>query len=115
METYKKEEMTTMTSCINKLQSEGYKENFIAKETGLEAPSSKKIYIPPQVKITNFYRFEGESDPADNAIVYSIETEDGVKGILVDSYGMSANAHISRFVTEVEEIAKKEPHSENKE
>ncbi|MBA3682864.1 MAG: hypothetical protein H0W73_17120, partial [Bacteroidetes bacterium] len=94
--------MTTMVGCMNKLQADGYTENFVAKEKGLEAPSTQKIYIPEQIKIASFYRFEGESDPGDNAIVYAIETNDGIKGMLVDSYGGPyANRKISQFITEV--------------
>ncbi|MEO6302667.1 MAG: hypothetical protein ABIP51_05805 [Bacteroidia bacterium] len=112
MEPFKKSEMTTMTGCMNKLQADGYTENFVAKEKGLEAPSTQKIYTPAQVKIVSFYRFEGESDPGDNAIVYAVETNDSVKGMLVDSYGGPyANRKVSQFITEVEEITKKEPHT----
>jgi hypothetical protein len=112
MENFKKENMTTMTGIMNKLQSDGYTENFVADEKGLQAPSKEKFYIPTEVKIDNFYRFEGESDPGDNAIVYAIQTTDGTKGILVDSYGGSyGNAHVSKFITEVESITKKEPHT----
>ncbi|MCD6065818.1 MAG: hypothetical protein K0S33_644 [Bacteroidetes bacterium] len=104
--------MTTMVGCMNKLHADGYTENFVAKEKGLEAPTNQKVYGPTEVKIANFYRFEGESDPADNAIVYAIETNDGIKGMLVDSYGGPyANRKISQFITEVEDITKKEPHT----
>jgi hypothetical protein len=112
MKPSEKVNMTTMVGCMNKLQADGYTENFVAKEKGLEAPTTKKVYTPSEVKINNFYRFEGESDPADNAIVYAVETNDGVKGMLVDSYGGPyANRKISQFITEVEEITKKEPHT----
>jgi hypothetical protein len=111
MEPFKKEEMTTMTGCMNKLQADGYVENFVAKEKGLEAPSNKNVYTPEQVKIVSFYRFEGESDPADNAIVYAVETNDGIKGMLVDSYGAYANRKVSQFISDVEDISKKEPHT----
>jgi len=113
MENFRKENMSTMTGIMNKLQSDGYTENFIASEKGLEAPSKEKFYIPSEVKINNFYRFEGESDPGDNAIVYAIETHDGTKGMLVDSYGGGASDLVSKFITEVESITKKEPHSSN--
>ena len=111
MENFKKENMTTMTDAMNKLQANGYTENFIAGEKGLEAPSKEKFYIPSEVKIDNFYRFEGESDPADSSIVYAIETNDGTKGMLVDSYGGNASELVSKFITEVEAITKKEPHT----
>lgn len=116
MEKFKKTDMTTMVSCMNTLQADGYTENFVAKESGIEAPSVKKIYAPEEVKIANFYRFEGESDPADNAIVYAIETNDGIKGMLVDSYGGPyANAKVSQFISSVEEITKKEPRATTEE
>jgi hypothetical protein len=108
MKKFKKEEMTTMVSCTANLNAEGYTENFVAKEKGLEAPSNKKIYKPEDVKINSFYRFEGESDPADNSIIYALETNDGVKGLLIDGYGANTNSLVSKFVLEVEEIHKSE-------
>lgn len=103
-----KVEMTTMTSCTNRLQEEGYNENFTATPVGLQAPSTEKLYTPEEVKINSFYRFEGESDPADNAIVYAIEANDGVKGLLIDSYGAYRSDRVSKFITEVEDITKRE-------
>jgi hypothetical protein len=108
MDAFEKPEMTTMTSCTNHLLKEGFTENFVAKETGIEAPSSGKMYTPSEVKIVSFYRFEGESDPADNAVVYAIETNDGVKGQLIDAYGGPyVNQKVGSFIKEVEDIAKK--------
>lgn len=104
--------MNTMTNCTNKLYAEGFVENFIAKERGLEAPTTKKIYDPTEVKIISFYRFEGESDPADNSILYAIETNDGVKGMLIDAYGPYANPAVAKFIAEVEDISKREPQDE---
>lgn len=106
-ERHEKIEMTTMTSCTNKLQAEGYDENFIMKDVGLEAPSTEKLYTPEEVTIASFYRFEGESDPADNAIVYAIETKDGTKGMLIDSYGVYRSDKVSKFVKEVDDISKR--------
>lgn len=108
MDPFEKSEMTTMTSCTNKLLKEGYTENFVAKKTGIEAPSTEKLYTPSEVKIVSFYRFEGESDPADNAVVYAIETNDGVKGQLIDAYGGPyVDQKVGTFIKEVEDIAKK--------
>ena len=55
----------------------------------------------------NFYRFEGESDPDDNAILYIIETNDGTKGTLVDAYGVYNDSRVSQFMKAVETIQKK--------
>src|SRR5688572_19681961 len=87
MENFEKTEMTTLVSCTNRLVKEGFSENFVAHKTGIEAPTTKRIYVPSEVRILNFYRFEGESDPADNSVVYAIEANDGTKGLLIDAYG----------------------------
>ena len=100
--------MSTLVSCSNHLLQEGFTENFKPKNAGLEAPSTGKVYIPSDVKIVNFYRFEGESDPADNSILYAIEANDGTKGLLVDAYGGPyVNQKVGKFIKEVEEISKK--------
>ena len=107
METFEKADLSTMTSCTAYLTKEGFTENFVATETGIEAPTNKKTYIPDEIRIVNFYRFEGESDPADNSILYAIETNDGVKGMLIDSYGSTASERVGKFIREVEDIEKK--------
>ena len=101
------EEMKSLSGCLNKLLSDGFTEDFKAGERGLLSLKNEKIYEPGQVKIVNFYRFEGASDPADNTILYAIETDDGVKGTLVDAYGSYADEQVSSFVEEVQEIQKK--------
>jgi hypothetical protein len=111
MEKHERTEMTTMTSCVNTLLADGYTENFVMKAVGLEAPTIERLYTPEEIEVDSFYRFEGESDPADSAIVYAIETKDGVKGILIDSYGAYRSDKISKFITEVENITKRDNHS----
>lgn len=101
------DEMTTLSGCMNKLTREGYTDELKPTEHGMELVSSKKMYTPDDVKIVNFYRFEGASNPDDNAILYAIETSDGVKAMITDAYGAYADARIGKFIVEVEEIEKK--------
>jgi hypothetical protein len=108
METFEKLEMTTLTDCVNRLMQRGYIENFISMADGLEAPSNNRVYRAADVRIADFYRFEGESDPADNAICYAIETNDGIKGIVIDAYGGgNGDLYVSKFIADVQEIEKK--------
>ena len=103
-----KEHMKTLTSCTNSLLAAGFETQFKALKHGLKSLTTEKIYLPEEVKITNFYRFEGESDPSDNSILYAIETTSGEKGTLTDAYGAYSDAHVAKFIKEVEEIGKRE-------
>jgi hypothetical protein len=101
------QQMKTLSESVNESLKNGYTENFIVSTKGLCTQDDKTIYLPDDIAITNFYRFEGYSDPQDNAILYLIETNDGRKGTLIDAYGVDADAKISTFIKDVEEIQKK--------
>jgi len=98
--------MKGLASCTNKMKEDGYTEDFQVTKEGLTTFNESKIYKPEQVKIVNFYRFEGVSDPGDNVILYVMETDDGTKGTLVDGYGAYADSDVSKFIVQVEEIQK---------
>ncbi|MDR3681163.1 MAG: hypothetical protein P4L41_14445 [Flavipsychrobacter sp.] len=99
--------MNTLTSCVNKVVKDGYTDSFKIENKKLFSAAKENSYEPDQVKIVNFYRFEGQSDPGDNAIMYVIETTDGAKGTLIDAYGAYADEGVNKFMDEVEEINKK--------
>lgn len=99
--------MKTLASCINLLYKAGYVTQFKALNVGIQSLDTQIVFLPEDVKINNFYRFEGESDPSDNSILYAVETSSGEKGTLVDGYGIYFNAKVSEFVKEVEEIKKR--------
>ncbi len=101
------EQMNTLSGCINKLVSDGYTENFKVDEKGLATTENDKHYKPEQVHIKNFFRFEGASDPADSAILYAIELDDGTKGTLTDAYGTYDDEDVGKFIKQVEDIEKK--------
>ncbi|HRO42791.1 MAG TPA: hypothetical protein PL009_08145 [Flavipsychrobacter sp.] len=99
--------MNTLTSCVNKVVKDGYTDSFKVTRQGLYATSNDKTYKPEEIHVINFYRFEGESDPGDMVIMYVIETNDGVKGTLVDAFGTYSDVSVSAFMKEVEDIHKK--------
>lgn len=100
-------DLKTLSQCMNALKKHGYKKDFMILDEGLKSTETDRVYKPDEIKIVNFYRFEGESDPADMSILYVIETVDGVKGTLSDAYGTYAGRRLSDFIVRVEEIAKK--------
>ena len=101
------EDMRTLASCVNKLVVDGYTENFQVTDKGLFSAGKNKHYKSEEVRIVDFFRFEGASDPADSAILYAIETNDGTKGTLTDAYGPYADLEVEKFLKQVEDITKK--------
>ena len=99
--------MKSLSTCLNKMISDGYEDDYKVTERGLESLQKGTVYKPEQVQVVNFFRFEGMSDPDDNAILYIIKTDDGGKGTLIDGYGIYTEPKIAAFMQEVENIQKK--------
>jgi hypothetical protein len=99
--------MKSLSSCITKMIEEGFADDFKALPNGLKSLRTDRIYQPDDVRIVNFFRFEGASNPDDMSILYAIEAKDGIKGTLVDAYGTYADEDVNAFILEVENIQKK--------
>ena len=107
------EKMTTLSSATNHSAEKGYTVNFNVQANGMLWDGKDKYYDPEEVTIDNFYRFEGESDPADNSILYLLCTNDGKKGTLIDAYGVYDDENVSAFVRQVTEIQKQKHQTKN--
>ena len=79
-------EMTTLSHILEKLRLKKFDNEFQITEEGFTS-ENKKFYKPNDLKIIRTYRFEGESNPSDNAILYLMEANDGLIGYSLDSYG----------------------------
>ena len=90
----------TVTEAINDLKKRGFNLDFNLQENCLVCQERK--YNPEDFEIMEVYRFEGNSDPADEAVVYGIESNDGLKGVFVDGYGPSAESMSSEMVKKLQ-------------
>lgn len=99
--------LKTLVDCLTRMRQDGYTEDFTVREDKLLSYATGKSYTAENVKIVNFFRFEGQTDPADSSIMYVIETMDGAKGTLVDGYGPSSDSETSEFILKVENMEKK--------
>lgn len=76
----------TVSQAVNGLKERGYTLDFNLKSNSLECQGQK--FNPKDFEIKEFHRFEGASDPGDEAIVYAIESRSGMKGVLVNAFGV---------------------------
>jgi len=79
----------TVTDAITQLRKQGYTLDFNLHKNRFKV--GEQEYTADEFEIVDLYRYEGASDPADEATVYALASASGVKGILVDGYGASAD------------------------
>ena len=77
----------TVSEAIEALRKQGYTTDFNIESNALVCSKSK--YNANDFEVMDVYRYEGNSDPADEAAVYAIQSSDGTKGVLVTGYGAS--------------------------
>src|SRR4030095_1296835 len=90
----------TVTEAVSGLKKRGFDMDFNLEENCLVCHSDK--FDINDFEIVEFYRFEGDSDPSDEAVVYAIESTSGKKGVLVSGYGIAAegvSAEMARKLT----------------
>lgn len=82
-------EIETVSQAIEALRAEGYTEDFNLQQNCLECRVRNFKVFHDEFVIDKFYRFEGASDPADEATVYAISAPKyDIKGVLVNGYGV---------------------------
>ncbi len=83
----------TIVDGINGLKQRGYNIDFNIAFDKLICTDNIHVLNPDDFEITEMYRFEGNSDPSDEDILYAIESKDGkLKGLITSAYGMYADA-----------------------
>ena len=93
----------TLSEAVNGLKQRGYTIDFNIESDALVCRKTPVSLAPDEFEITEIHRFEGNTDPADEAIVYAIESKHGHKGILVNAYGPDANPIGNELVRKLKE------------
>lgn len=88
-----------MSEAVNDLQKRGYTHDFNIEGGCLVCAGPPQRLEPDEFEIDEVYRFEGDTDPGDANIVYAISsTKSGIKGILVNAYGIYADSLSAELV-----------------
>ena len=78
----------TVTEAINDLRRRGYTIDFNLEFDCIVSHETPISLLPQEFEIVEVHRYEGNSDPGDEEVVYAIESKHGQKGILVDAFGL---------------------------
>ncbi|RYY00617.1 MAG: phosphoribosylpyrophosphate synthetase [Gammaproteobacteria bacterium] len=97
-------EFGTLSQTIDGLEKQGYTLDFNIREECLVCRQTNAALRPDEFEIDAVYRFEGDSNPDDEAVVYAISSPKfGVKGVLVNAYGIYADEASNELVQKLKE------------
>lgn len=95
----------TSAEAINALVTRGYDHNFNLKDEVLYCHSNDTSLQPDEFQIDEVYRFEGDTNPDDEVVVYAISSPSAsIKGILVNAYGIYAESVSAQLVEKLKII-----------
>src|ERR1700754_3187282 len=81
----------TVTATLKELKSRGYNVDFNIAFDKLICSDNKIRLNPHEFEIVQVFRFEGDTNPSDEEVVYAVESKDGkIKGVLNSAYGTYA-------------------------
>lgn len=91
--------METMTDAIARLTTEGFDDHFRVEEGKLVALEADRAFQPSELRIARELRFEGASNPSDEALLIALESESGdVRGTLCVAFGPEADEADARVL-----------------
>jgi len=82
----------TPAHAVERLHAGGYAHDFVADRFGLRDVATGLLHAPETLVIDEVVRYEGQSDPGDETIIYALRDKDGrVRGVYSAAYGPAAD------------------------
>lgn len=92
----------TVSELIPALERKGYTYDFKLDTDCITYENGKQRLNADQFEIDHVYRFEGMSDPSDEAVVYSISVVDSdIKGYLIDAFGVYGDTLSAKMIAKL--------------
>ena len=82
----------TVVAALEDLKARGYNLNFNIAFDKISCTENDICLNPDEFEIVEIYRFEGDSNPEDEDVVYAVQSRDGsIKGVITSAYGHYAD------------------------
>ena len=83
----------TLVTALTGLKARGYTLDFNIAFDSIDCTEHGICLNPSEFEITEVYRFDAETTPGDESVLYVIESKDEkVKGTMVSAFGIYADA-----------------------
>ena len=85
---------TTVSEALTELKNTGFTSDFNRQEENIKAH-------PHQYQVEHVYRYEGDSNPDDEAVVYGIKSDAGEKGVFVAGFSANSENEAARILEKI--------------
>lgn len=98
------ENYENLVEALNALKQQGYTHDFnISTDTDcIECKALQLTLAPEEFTVTHVYRFEGMTNPEDQSVLYAIESDKGLKGTLVNAYGLYSDPVSDKLIAKLD-------------
>lgn len=93
--------MTPLVEILHQLRERSYTCDFELTAAGLYCKKCNEVFKSDDLIIERVYRFEGDSNPDDMAVLYGVKAGNGMKGVIIDAYGTYDNNELGEFLRKV--------------
>ena len=92
----------TLSEVMEVLRQRGYTEDFNLLEVSASYTPDKHCFNINDLVIDKIYRFTGQNDPDDEAILYAMHNKsDGAKGVFVNGYGTYTDTKADEIISKI--------------
>jgi hypothetical protein len=94
----------TLTEALIDLRQRGYVLDYNLVGAGARCAQVQEELRPEQLLIKEVYRFEGDSNPDDNMVLYALQSRlnPAHQGVLVAAYGPDVETGIAEFIRQLD-------------
>lgn len=93
------ESAETVTEAIGLLEADGYRTDFSFTDGTVHCRACGAAHEPARLVVRHTFRFEGDTDPGDEAIVLGVECPAcGMRGVVVSAFGPDASPEFTELV-----------------
>lgn len=84
----------TVSKALDQLNEKGFTYDFNLNEDVIKKN-------PEKFEIVHVYRYEGNSDPGDEAVVYGIKSTSGKKGVYVAGFSANSDSETAKILSDL--------------
>lgn len=100
----------TVLDAVKTLDAEGFGASFSLRDEGLHCSACGSTHVTERAEVFRVYRFEGPSDPDEEAIVYALRCPVcGAGGTLVSAFGPGADPALADRLVMLEQRFREHP------